>query len=306
MERQADVRLEVQFTPLFEALGSLHTYICRKSHKKIDIGASWVEDVRRRLAPEFAAALDRYEIDHDWKLTYLLVALCPAEDIDGFLAWLERKSAGDLYELFSPYIKQFPERMGDFRDRALRVFSEWNRQYFREADPRIIGMLEREERDRRAALTRMPAETFIDETTNGLMFKFTPGLERLLLVPQYHFQPMNVVYSYGRLTICHYAARVYFDEPDFLSTPVYRMIRCLGEKSRLKILRYLHSGSRTFIEIVRHLQLSKGITHDHLSKLRMAGMIRAHFEGESLTEYSLRPEALELMQRQLMDYIRQA
>ena len=57
-------------------------------------------------------------------------------------------------------------------------------------------------------------------------------------------------------------------------------------------MRYLYQGPRSFIEIVRHLKLSKGITHDHLSKLRGAGLVYAHFEGESLVEYTLRPRAL--------------
>ncbi|MGG1312294.1 MULTISPECIES: ArsR/SmtB family transcription factor [Cohnella] len=306
MDHHLDVRLDVQFKPLYEAINSLHTYICRKSHKKIDIGASWAHEVRRRLTPEFASLLDQSEIDFAWKLTYLLVHLCPSEDVDGFLAWLEGMSAGDLYELISPYSQQFPERMGEFRARTLTVFAEWNKQYFKETDPAIVESLRNEERDRKRALTRMPPEEFVDQTTNGLIFKSTPGLEQLVLIPQYHFQPMNVIYCFGGMTVCHYAARIYFNETDFLSTHEYRMIRCLGERSRLKILRYLHNGPRTFIEIVRHLQLSKGITHDHLSKLRMAGLIYAHFEGESLTEYSLRPKALEQMQSKLMAYIRQA
>lgn len=301
-----DQQLDVRFKPLYEAINSLHTYICRKSHKKIDIGASWAHEVRRRLTPEFAALLDRMEVDHDWKLAYLLVHLCPADDVDGFLAWLDGMSAGDLYERISPYSQQFPERMDEFRARLMAVFAQWHEQYFRETDPAIIASLQNEALDRQRALTRLPPEDFIDQTTNGLMIMPTPGLERILLVPQYHFQPMNVLYCFGKMTVCHYAARIYFDEADFLSTHEYRMIRFLGEKSRLKILRYLNTGPKTFIEIVRHLQLSKGITHDHLSKLRVAGLIRAHFEGESLTAYSLRPGALEHMLDKLMAYIRQA
>jgi DNA-binding transcriptional ArsR family regulator len=92
-------------------------------------------------------------------------------------------------------------------------------------------------------------------------------------------------------------------EGDFLSAHDYRILRSLGEKSRLKILRYLHQGPRTFIEIHRHLKLSKGITHDHITKLRSAGLIHAHFEGENLTVYSLRAGTLDRLQHVIMDYI---
>ncbi|MED4957809.1 winged helix-turn-helix domain-containing protein, partial [Paenibacillus macerans] len=145
---------------------------------------------------------------------------------------------------------------------------------------------------------------FVERTTNGLAFTPKEGLERLVLVPQYHFQPMNVIYHFGKVTLCHYAARIYFGGETDFPPQEYRMIRALGEQSRLKILRYLSEGPRTFTEIVRHLQLSKGITHDHVSKLRSGGFIRAHFEGETVTEYSLRAEMLDVMHRKLVDYIR--
>ncbi|MBB6673607.1 winged helix-turn-helix transcriptional regulator [Cohnella nanjingensis] len=295
----------MQFKPLHELICSLHTYICRKSYKKIDLGLVWAKETQQRLKPELADLLDHSEIDYAWKLTYLLVHLCPEEDGAGFLGWLEGMSAGDLYELLAPYTHQFPESLGAFRSRTLTIFSQWQEQYFRDMDPAILEALREEDRDRRREQPTMKPEAFVDRTTNGLVFEPAPGMERLVLIPQYHFQPVNVIYSFGNTTICHYAARIYLGEEDFLSTHAYRMIRSLAEKSRLKILRYLHQGPRSFIEIFRHLQLSKGITHDHITKLRMAGMIRAHFEGESLTVYSLREGALEQMQRSLTAYIHQ-
>lgn len=296
-------RPQVEFKPLYEAINSLHTFICRQSYKKIDLGATWAKAARERLTPEFASMLDRTEVDHDWKMTYLLVHLCPADDVEGFLAWLEGLAVGDLYELMSDYGNQFPEQMGEFRSRTLTLFSHWNDQYFKTVDPAVIRSLRDEERNRKEQLARLPEDEFIDRTTNGLIFKPMPGMERLVLIPQYHFQPLNVIYEFGSMTVCHYGARVYFGEEEDLATPDYRILRSLSERSRLKILRYLHGGPRSFIEIVRHLQLSKGITHDHITKLRMAGLIHAHFEGESLIEYSFRPAALQQMQNKLLAYI---
>ncbi|MEI0737131.1 hypothetical protein VQ056_11445 [Paenibacillus sp. JTLBN-2024] len=51
------------------------------------------------------------------------------------------------------------------------------------------------------------------------------------------------------------------------------------------------------------MKLSKGITHDHISKLRSAGVLYAHFEGENLTEYSLRRRALDQLQERIYRYI---
>ncbi|MFC5652685.1 ArsR/SmtB family transcription factor [Paenibacillus solisilvae] len=300
-----DYSLDVRFKPLYEVIGSLHAYVCRKSHKKLDLSPSWAKEVRQRLTPALAELLDHIQIDGDWKLTYLLVHLCPGEDAAEFAAWLKEMSAGDLYEIMSPYSNQFPVHMGEFRDRTIELFEQWNEQYFRHIDPAIVSQLNEEAQRRKQALASVPVPELIDDTTNGLLFTPMNGLEQVILMPQYHFQPVNVISYFGKATICHYAARMHLGDEDFLSPHEYRMIRSLGEKSRLKILRYLRRGPRSFIEIVRHLELSKGITHDHISKLRSAGLLHAHFEGETLTVYSLRIGALEQVHNRIMSYIEQ-
>jgi DNA-binding transcriptional ArsR family regulator len=296
--------LDVRFEPLHELINSLHTYICRKSHKKIDLTPSWAKEIRRKLSPGLAALLDETEVDADWRCTYLLVHLCPdGRDAEAFLSWLEGLTPGGMYELMSPYTNQFPENMGAYRSKTLKLFSMWNEEYFRHQDPAILELLSREAKSLQAQLPDSDAVEFVDRTTNGLMFRPLQGLEQVILIPQYHFQPVNVIYHFGRVTLCHYAARVRLEDDGFISPHDYRVLRSLGEKSRLKILQYLHQGPRSYTEIVRHLKLSKGITHDHIFKLRSAGLIHAHFEGENLTEYSLRSKAITGIQGRLMEYI---
>ncbi|MNC23259.1 Bacterial regulatory protein, arsR family [compost metagenome] len=297
-------QLDVRFEPLYELIGSLHTYICRKSHKKIDLAPEWAQETRKRLSPELNSLLDGMEIDADWKCAYLLVYLCPdASSGERFLAWLEGLTPGALYELLSPYTSQFPENMSRFRTRILTLFSLWNEEYFLKLDPVVLQSLIKEKEQLRDRLPAQDAVEFADQATNGLWFEPADGMEKLILVPQYHFQPINVIYNFGSATLCHYAARIYPDDDGFISPHDYRVLRSLGEKSRLKILQYLHQGPRSFTEIVRYLKLSKGITHDHLFKLRGAGLIHAHFERDTLTVYSLRLSALGRIQESLLSYI---
>ncbi|MGN7456518.1 ArsR/SmtB family transcription factor [Paenibacillus pasadenensis] len=296
--------ITITFKPLHEAMSSLHAYICRQSHKKLDLPAAWAAEVKARLEPQFAELLDELAINADWKLTFLLVHLSPAEDASGFAAWLRGQGAGELYERLAPYCSQFPKDMAAFRDLTASVFERWEEQYFRSVDREAIVRLGAVCRERRTALADADdLDKYVDETTNGLRFEPIDGLRELVLIPQMHFQPINVIFHFRRMTICYYAARIDLREDEFLSAHDFRIIRSLGERSRLKILRFLHGGPRSFIEIVRHLQLSKGITHDHIGKLRSAGLIHAHFEGETLTVYSLRKGALERMQAALKAYI---
>lgn len=297
-------QLDIQYSRKFEFMSSLHSYICRKSHKKIDLTPNWARDVRQQITPELCAMLDELEVNGDWKFTYLLILLSTGkEEISEVIDWLQMLSAGDLYELFAPYGNQFPANMGKFQQRMIAVFSEWNRQYFEKSAPAIHHLLLEHYQERQAAMARMDQEAFIDETTNGLVFEPVPGVDKLLLVPQYHFQPMNVIIQYGNVIFCHYSSRTDCQQENFMPAHDFRMIRAISEKSRLRILRYLHQGPRTFIEIVREMKLSKGITHDHISKLRSAGLIYVHIQGETASEYSLRRKALYEFQSKLIDYI---
>lgn len=299
-----DYRVDVRFEPYHEFISSLHAYICRKSHKLLDLTPSWAQETRARLSPEFAAMLDQAEINGEWKTLNLLVQRYSGNgDAAGLLAWLESLTVDELYGLLSGSGCSFPTGMREFHERMLAMLARWEEQYFRHISPDILKALSLEAEGRLRKLPTMGAAEFVDEVTNGFIFTPVPGMEELILIPQYHFQPINIVYAFGKRMVCSYAARIDLDPDDFLSTHDYRLIRSLGEKSRLKILRFLHQGPRSFIEIVRHLRLSKGITHDHISNLRRAGLIYARFEGESLIEYSLRPRALQQIHNSLIAYI---
>ncbi|MFB5760462.1 winged helix-turn-helix domain-containing protein [Paenibacillus medicaginis] len=297
-------QVEVRFAEVYEFLSSLHTFICRPSHKKIDLTPAWAAAMGETLSPELKTGLAPLVIGAEWKLVYLLAFLCPDPgSVPSFLQWIKDQSNEDLYELTSGYPVTMPEDWAFFRSVYLSVLPGWYEEYFRSVDPAIPAALQQETASRLAEQPLWDADEFVDRTTGGMRFRQTDAMERLLLVPQYHFQPVNVVYDYGRFMICHYSSRIDLASGEVFPNPDLRLIRALGERSRLKILRYLHEGPRAFIEIVRHLKLSKGITHDHIFKLRSSGLICAHFAGETLVEYSLRSRSIMEFQQSLMSYI---
>ncbi|WP_153944935.1 ArsR/SmtB family transcription factor, partial [Acinetobacter baumannii] len=67
-----------------------------------------------------------------------------------------------------------------------------------------------------------------------------------------------------------------------------RLARCLADESRLRILRFLTDGPRSFTEIVSHMGLAKSTVSYHMIMLRGAGLVRAYAEGECVQEYTLR------------------
>ncbi|CAM2845821.1 winged helix-turn-helix domain-containing protein [Paenibacillus sediminis] len=298
--------VEVQFAPVHELLNSLHTYICRKSYKKTDLGVSWAKEVRNKITEEFASVLDHTEVNYDWKLVYLLLYLCPCNtEVETFLGWLEGLSAGEIYEMLSQYVNRFPDNVDEYRKRIHYLLSEWNKQYFQKWDRNMIDRLKQHAVQKQQEMNESPLMNFVDETTNGFHFVPIEGLERLIFIPQYHFQPANIIYHFGKVTICNYSSRIH-EVNDDIPVMMHKAIRSLGEKSRLRILQYLYQEPKSFTEIVKHVGISKGIVHDHLFNLRTAGLIYAYIEGENVIGYSLRTQGIEQMYEQLLLYVNES
>ncbi|AIQ30743.1 MULTISPECIES: ArsR/SmtB family transcription factor [Paenibacillus] len=299
-----DYEVEVHFQPVYELISSIHTFICKKGSKKIDLGTPWAAEVSRGLSPELLEALEETDLDNDWKLLNLLIYLCPDKDsVERVLEWLEGLSVGEMYEALAGYVSVFPVQMEQYRSRMVFLLSEWNRQYFSSCSPDIIKKLQQHAEERRQALAGSPVADFVNKTTNGFYFMPGDGLRRLVLIPQFHFQPINIIYNFGPLTICHYAGKIQIAEEE-IPPSMHRTLRSLGEKSRLKILKSLGGERKSFTEIARQAGLSKGIVHDHISSLRSAGLLNAYIEGENVTSYSLRLEGIQQMNEQLFAYLK--
>lgn len=298
-----EYKVEVEFGSIYELLNSLHTFLCKKSYKKIDLGVAWAAETESTLNDELLSCLQETELNHEWKLLNLLIYCCPFKDVDRVLHWIEGLSVGELYEILSQYVKVFPSHMEEYRNRVLFLLSEWNRQYFSQCNPAILSKLQQHADLKNVQLSELETADFVNKTTHGFYFMPIDGLKKLVLIPQYHFQPFNIIYCYGELTICHYASWISIENEE-LSPFMYRTIRSLGEKSRLKILQALSSGPKTFTEIVKHAGISKGIVHDHIFNLRCAGLLHANIEGENVTAYSLRLEGIHQMNEQLFEYLK--
>lgn len=298
--------IELQCSPLYECLNSLHTYICRPSYKKIDLEPAWAKSLEEQLPAEFAERLAQTGIDAEWRLIVLLVCCCPEETPEQFVQWIEKMSPEQLERLIAEHTSLPTISIARLRSRILILFQQWNQYYFSQIDPQIIHELQKESQHKQDRIKQSDdLSSFVDEVTNGIVFEPQAECKRLILVPHYHFQPLNIIYAYHSFMICHYPAKLYLGDSSELPPYQYRVIRALAEQSRLKILKYLHAGPRSFIEIVRHLGLSKGITHDHVTKLRSAGLLHAHIQGETLTAYSLRTQAIHDLPDMLMNFVEQ-
>src|SRR5918911_4410280 len=281
---QPTYRVEVDWTPAYELLVSLKAYVNRREHKTLELGAGWAKDVRRQLQPELAADLAAADALADVHVPDLLVWQCPGDrDVAGYLHWLGALSVGELYERLAPYVLEgrtpLPRDLSAVQDRYVRLLVAWHEQYFRLVDRVILSGLAADAAAKLALVGTMAPEALVEAATCGVHFLPQPGPALVLLVPQYHFRPWNVFQDYRGLRRIQYPSDALPAVPREPPPGLLRLTRTLSDESRLRILRFLATGPRSFTDVVQFMGLAKSTIHHHMVVLRAAGLVRVHDSG---------------------------
>jgi DNA-binding transcriptional ArsR family regulator len=250
--------------------------------KLMEMGPEWVEEVRARLGAH-AGELQLPHKEETW-IMQLLAWQSPRRDPEGFIDWYAGLTPGRVYELIAPYLPacatDLLRVLDQVQARQLRALRLWYEHYFRHVDPAVIHLLEREAAYRKDRVQgRDPVEA-MDEATTGLVVD-SAAVERVLLVPQYHFRPLNWYGKCGPVLFCLYPVESPSGGPGQPSTDLMRLTRALGDENRLRILHFLAGGSpRSFTEVQKFIGLAKNTVHYHLSTLRCSGLVRIHLFGD--------------------------
>ncbi|HLJ65883.1 MAG TPA: winged helix-turn-helix domain-containing protein [Chloroflexota bacterium] len=302
--------VEVDWCPPYELVISLGAFAARQEHKTLDLGTAWARQVQKQLSPELTALLASPELEALNLPLGLLIRSCPGKrDVDSFLCWLEGLSAGELYELVAPYLlagaPPLPRDLPAARDLALRVLRRWHQEYFLHVDGAILSLLQADSKAKRSLVATLPAPDLVELASNGVYFTPQEEVDLVVLVPQYHHRPWNVYAPYHRLWLYNYPV----DAPAAPGEPSSQLLhitRALADDSRLRILRFLAGGTRSFTDVVRFSHLSKSTVHYHMVALRAAGLVRVHDVGEKANSaYSLRPGAIDALRDSLQMYLEQ-
>jgi DNA-binding transcriptional ArsR family regulator len=242
-------------------------------------------------------------------LGYVLVLLhdLPLYTVADIRAWLKKVNAGELLAhpaLPATLLEKLPVQFKYFES-ACRLLEQWEARYFRNSDPVIVTGLEREAREAclRVEADRQKQLDLIESLTEGLRLDEAEKLERVILVPQYHGRPANILEYYDNLFLGLYPVDVLPPAPGEPSPALLRLTAALADTNRLKVLKYLSHDEQSFSDIVKHLGLAKSTVHYHLILLRAAGLVRAHFKGGDCMLYGLRRQALEETSARLARYI---
>lgn len=276
-------RVEVDTAPAYELLFSLSAYLGK--YRDLDLGLSWMKSVKGRLRAEFAEELARIKKQKKGGNAYwisffssLLIWQCPVErSATSFLEWLQNLSPEELYKYLLPWIPSGetpPHDFGTLRDQMVSLLTQWNDQYFSSIDPLILDGLQADAEEKKRQVHEMVPEDLIERATNGMRFAPIDVEHRILLIPQYHYVPVNLYSDYKGMYLIAYPCDALPTSPEEPSPALLRLMQGLADKNRLRILRFLAEGPRSFMEIVRFMNLAKSTVHHHLVTLRAAGLIQ--------------------------------
>ncbi len=74
-----------------------------------------------------------------------------------------------------------------------------------------------------------------------------------------------------------------------------RLLKCLADDTRIRILIYLKNGERCVCEVMRDLNKEQSLISHHLQALRRCGLIKRRREGKKIMYRLTDPSILKLL-----------
>jgi DNA-binding transcriptional ArsR family regulator len=189
------------------------------------------------------------------------------------------------------------------KNQVLDILVSWYERVFRDLEPEIMPIIERDVEAKRALSQSVSLERLIEVATNGFELVPEPGLRKVVLIPSYVNRPWNHVTEYQDAKIFIYPVADESIAEDTSTPPVrlVRLIKALADERRLRILKKLTMGSYTLQEISDDFGVAKTTMHHHMSILRAAGLILIQSD-EKL--YSLRQSNMPDINQMLDSYLK--
>ncbi len=82
------------------------------------------------------------------------------------------------------------------KHKVLDILEKWYERVFRDIEPEIMPIIERDAEAKRVLRQTMSPERLIEVATNGFEFVPEPGLRRVVLIPSYVARPWNEITEY--------------------------------------------------------------------------------------------------------------
>lgn len=295
--------IEVDYGPAYELVTSLYFYINKDRLKIYELGSEWKKEVDRTLTGEFKEVIKDKKMEVLHRLN-LFIHRCPGErTVEQFIEWFEQLPSIEVYQYLVPWVQAIPKDIKQVHQHIVYLLSEWNKQYFKGMDRKILDLLALDANQKEILRTDLDAMDLVEFCTNGIRIQ-PDQISKVILIPQYHYSPTSIIDYFEDYVTCLYPLNSENLNAPFLSKSTIHQLNSLSDQNRMLILKYLYEGPKTFTELLTFTKLVKSNLHYHLSMLRTAGFIAADYSNGRIDQYRLRIKTLNNIQDKLFSYIK--
>lgn len=202
-----------------------------------------------------------------------------------------------------PRLKQLETRLetwsqaDEFGSRYPAALRAYRDVFFEEEEQRINQAIQIALAKAKERVNQIPLDSLIEELSHGVRLERTLNLAELVLIPSYWISPLIVFDKLGdNQEFFLFGARptdVSLVPGELVPDGLLRMIKTLGDPTRLRILRYLAQENINPAELARRLRLRPPTVTHHLNLLRLAGLVFLTLEEGGGRRYAARPEAVD-------------
>jgi DNA-binding transcriptional ArsR family regulator len=293
---------QVEFAPAYELLASSSIFFKRNLSRHLLYGDQWFKEVEGRIGEDFKNDVEAFDDPASWSEYMILLTHIRGRQDESpkeFLQWVEGIQPGELFELLSPHVlNPIQPHIGALKNQFVEFLYRWNELYFEFFDTTLVDQLKRDSQEKRLLLGKFSAQEMLEQITDLWIGENVP-LDKIVLVPSIHVNPLKIIHKYNGMNIIYYPVDPFVGKNE-VPHRLRRITKALHDDNRVRILKLIAQSPRTFTDIVNEIGLSKATVHQHLFVLRSAGLLRFHYYEDI---YSIQSHVLEKVNGVLEDFI---
>lgn len=286
----------VEFKEYYELLVSAWAASFIKQQGQLDLSPDWFKWCTAKLSTKNYALLDEVR-RMDPSIPIALLLAYPEDTAAGFIEWVNSLSGNEAFEIvysFDPNgQRKPPQNLRKACQTLAAGLKMWNDLYFgRLAKPILQDIQVRAQADQERTLEfeNQPQE-LIKNLTQSLIWE-AQSVTTITLIPQAHLSPWPVYQIGGDHGVIFYPVQSRLLNKNPESTILERLLKALGDPSRLQILQLIGENVVRFTDLVEQSGLAKSTVHHHIITLRSAGLLWLHVSDDTSTRFSIRWETI--------------
>lgn len=294
--------IQVEFAPSYELIASGSIFIKRNLSRHLLFGDQWIKEVESQIGEELKKEILAFADLGTWTEYMILLSHIRANEEDtpeGFLKWVEGIQPGELFELLSPFVlSPIQPHIGESKNQFVDFFYRWNEFYFKNFDSSLLNVLKKDSQEKGLLIGKISSQELVEKVTDIVIGEEVP-LDTIVLVPSIHVNPIKIIHKFNKMNIIYYPVDPPIGEGE-LPYQLRRITKALYDDNRVRMLKLIAKGPRTFTDIVNEIGLSKATVHQHLFTLRSAGLLRFHYYEDI---YTINPQVLDKVHDVLETFI---